>query len=82
MTEKITLPENHVEFCKALARVAREYGIDNLNGSYSPGWKDPWPNNITFSWSQGRHGADADKIWINSSVDVRAKVDPEPPAVS
>lgn len=73
--DKITIPANHVEFCKALARVAREHGIDNLNGSYSPDHNDPWPNMVNFSWSQGRHGADAEKIWINSSIDVRAKVD-------
>lgn len=75
---KIDIPEHHQVFCKAVARVAKEHGMDNLSGTYSPGWKDPWSAQIHFSWTQGRHGADSDKIFISSEMQVRAKIDPHP----
>jgi hypothetical protein len=77
---KIEIPDHHQEFCKALARVAREYGVDNFSASYRPGWKDPWRETINLSWEQGRHGAAADKIHIHSDMRINTKIDPVPPS--
>jgi hypothetical protein len=72
---EIKIPDNHVAFCREVTRLAREHGYNNFNGSFDPGYKDPWQEKINFAWSQGRHGEDNNKIWINSTQNVHTKID-------
>lgn len=74
---KIDIPEKHQEFCRALARVARAHKMKNLSGSYRTAFGDPWQHDIQFSWEQGRHGEDSDKLFINSNVRVYTRLGPE-----
>lgn len=70
-----TIPEKHQEFCKAVARLCREHGLRSFGGQFTPGFGDPWRSQIVFSWAQGRHGEDAGRISITSTLDVRASID-------
>jgi hypothetical protein len=71
---KITIPENHQEFCKAIARLCREYEMQKVHLTYTPRFRDPWDGNIAMSWEEGRHGEDSDKIFISSEVRVYARL--------
>lgn len=79
--EKISIPEHHVEFCRAIAAVCKTFGVDNVGMTFRPGWKDPWSDTISMSWEQGRHGADAEKLHISSSVHVYTRIDGQKPPV-
>ena len=78
MTDRISIPERHQEFCRALARVAREHGVNKFSGSFVPEWKDDWSGDINFSWEQGRHGEDSDKLFIASTLRVFTKLGEKP----
>lgn len=75
--DEISIPDKHVDFCRALARVAREFGVDSFSGNFTPGFKDPWHRRISFSWDQGRHGEDSDRLYITSEVQVHTRLGPE-----
>lgn len=64
------IPANHLAFCKAVARVCKEHGINNLSATYRPGWEDGWHADIRLRWTQGRHGADSDRVEIGSTIEV------------
>ena len=76
---KIEIPVHHQEFCKAIARVAREHGMENFSGSYRPKFRDAWHDQINFSWEQGRHGEDSDRLHITSSMHVHTTLGPPKP---
>jgi hypothetical protein len=69
------IPQRHQEICKALARVAREQGLNSFSGSYRPGDRDGWMGEISFRWSRGRHDEDANEIRITSEHFVETKID-------
>ena len=69
------IPENHQEFCKAVGRLCREYKVAQFNGSFRPGYRDPWSGEIAFSWSAGRHEVDTEKINIQSQVSISTTID-------
>lgn len=75
---KIDIPARHQEFCKAVARLAREHGLDEFSGSFKPGWKDPdnWQDQISFCWEQGRHGEDSDRIHMSSTKRIWTRIGP------
>ncbi len=73
-----TIPERHIEFCRALARVAREHGMQKMNGEYRPNFQDGWDGDIQFVWEQGRHGEDSDKLFVQSNIRVHTKIGPKP----
>jgi hypothetical protein len=77
MADEITIPKNHQDFCKAVARLCREHKLTNFSGTYRPGFDDPWRYTITFAWDEGRHGVAANRIYITSQADVRTKIDAE-----
>ena len=73
---KIDIPERHQAFCKAVARLARQYDLHDFGGSYKTAYDDPWRGNIQFRWEQGRHGEDSDRIYIWSQLDVHTNLGP------
>ena len=70
-----TIPKEHQEFCKAVARLCREYKLQDFAAQYSPGHADPWDARIEFSWASGRHFADIGKVSIVSTLRVHTDVD-------
>jgi hypothetical protein len=75
---KIDIPERHQEFCRKVARLAREHGLNKFGAAFTPGFKDPdhWQDQIEFSWEQGRHGEDSDKLRIASTKRVWTRLGP------
>lgn len=74
---KIGIPDKHQEFCKEVARLCRKHGLTKFHGQFRPTWQDPWDADIHFSWEQGRHGEDSDRIFIHSEVRVHTRLGPE-----
>lgn len=72
---KIDIPERHKEFCKAVARLARDHGLYKFSGTFRPGYKDGWQGDISFGWESGRHEEDAGKISIQSQFYVHSHID-------
>lgn len=72
---KVDVPEKHQEFCRAVARLARDLGLNSFGLTYQPGYGDPWRGSIQCRWDTGRHGEDENKIFITSTMDVHTKVD-------
>lgn len=70
-----SIPENHIEFCREVAKLCRKYGLNSFGGTYSPGYGDPWRGNIGFRWESGRHEADTGKVAIWSELRVNANID-------
>lgn len=75
MTDKIGIPERHQEFCRAVAKLCREFDLTKFGGSYTPGFGDAWRQTIQFSWDQGRHGAASNDLRIWSQLDVQTHID-------
>lgn len=76
MSDKISIPDRHQEFCKAVARLCREHGLTKFHGTYSPPFDDKWDGGIEMSWEDGRHGEDSDKLFISSHVRVWTRLGP------
>lgn len=76
--QKIDIPQPHQEFCKAIAKLARGHGLDRFSGSFTPGFKDAtnWQDQIEFTWEQGRHGEDSDRIFMSSVKRVWTRLGP------
>jgi hypothetical protein len=68
------IPEKHIEFCRAIAKLAKEAGIDRASITFNPGIHDEWRDEIQMHWSQGRHGEDSRRIYVTSTVQVRAEL--------
>lgn len=84
MDERATpIPEKYVEFCRAVARMARDAGIERVGLSIHPGFDDRftkdggWNDPIQMNWEMGRHGDDSRNMAITSTVTVRAKLTKE-----
>ena len=56
MDDGLTIPANHQEFCKAVARLCREHGLTQFNGSFRPGFKDPWRGEVSLACEHSRCG--------------------------
>lgn len=69
-----SIPKNHVDFCKAVAKLAAEHQLNSFALSFKPRFDDPWRSEITANWCNGRHGDDMDGIRISSTVQVFEKV--------
>lgn len=70
--QKIDIPENLIQVCRDIAKVARQNGLLRFNGSFSP--RGGWGGDISFSWEAGRHGEESDEIKISSQFFVFTKV--------
>ena len=74
MNENTVIPEKHIEFCKAVAALAREHELDRVSLQFRPGFHDDWRDEIVMNWEQGRHGEDSNRLMITSTVMVRTKL--------
>lgn len=73
------IPEKYIEFCKAVAKMARDAGLDSVGLTIHPGFHDRfsdggWNDTIQMNWNMGRHGDDSRNMAITSTVTVRAKL--------
>lgn len=68
MNDKIEIPEELQEVCKAIAKVAKEYKLTNLSGKFSPDYGSRWRDDVHFNWTSGRHGAESNTLRISSQV--------------
>ena len=68
------IPEQYIELCKEIGTLAKKHGLQRISGKfddssfYGSKSKEPWSGEIQFSWEQGRHGADSDKINLQAHV--------------
>ncbi len=73
------IPQKYQDFCRAVGRLAREHGLSDFYGKFSPPTlATDWHNIIEFTWTQGRHGVDAANISITSQVWLSSKIDEIP----
>ena len=70
------IPERHLDFCRAVARLAKEHGLNRLTITFEPPFRDEWRDQIQATWEQGRHGEDAGRIFIQSTVRVHTQISP------
>lgn len=73
MTDKITIPQKHIDFCKAVAKLAAEAEYNSLNLTFNPGYEDDWNSQIQMRWAFGRHGEDAQRVFVSSTLNVHAE---------
>ena len=76
MKETMEIPEKHIRFCQAIGRLAREYGLSELSGSFHDmELSIANVKMITFSWTSGRHNADTGNIGIHTEAWLTTRVD-------
>ena len=68
------IPELYVEFCRAVAQLAKDANLERIGVTISPGFDGGWRDQIQMQWWQGRHGEDAYGLAITSTVTVRAEL--------
>jgi len=71
------IPKEYQDFCKEVGKLARKYKLSEFRGEFRPPIRADWHSMISFSWTQGRHGAEAGNISINSQVWVNSTIDEE-----
>lgn len=69
------IPQRHQAICREIAQLCRKHGLTSFSGSFKPGYRDDWYNEITFKWESGRHEADVGKVSIWSQIQVTTKID-------
>ena len=74
------IPEKPIRFCQAVGRLAREYGLSQLSGSFHDfSLSNAGIKTITFVWTSGRHNVKAGNISIHAEAWLTTKVDEELP---
>jgi hypothetical protein len=73
MTDKITIPQKHIDFCKAVAKLAADAGYYKFSLTFTPGFHDEWSDQLQMHWDSGRHGDTAHRVIVSSTVTVRAE---------
>lgn len=68
------IPEKHLDFCRAVAELARSAGIGRAALTFHPSFDDEWRDQIQMQWEQGRHGEDSRRIYVTSTVQVREEI--------
>ena len=69
------IPQRHIDFCKAVAKLAAEHGLNSLGMTFRPGYSDEWRDQIQMAWDQGRHGADKRRLTVSSTVTLATAVE-------
>ncbi len=72
MIEKIDIPEELIQVCRDMAKVARQHGLTECSGKFKPA--GGWNGEVGFSWEAGRHGEDGDQIKVYSNFFLHTKV--------
>ena len=68
------IPKKHIDFCKAVAKLAAENDLNDFSISFKPAFNDGWRDSISANWSSGRHRDGMNEIRISSNVQVFEKV--------
>jgi hypothetical protein len=68
------IPQNVQDFAKAFTSLAAEYRLSKAHITLSFGWgKDRvWDTPITIDWEEGRHGEDAKRFLITTTLSLRS----------
>lgn len=69
------IPEKFQTFCKEVGKLARLNNLSSLDGHIHPSWEDKWRETIHFTWQEGRHGAESDKIHMESTRRIQLNID-------
>ena len=77
MSAERNIPEKHVEFCRWVGRMAKDAGLSNFRLQFRPNALDFFHDEINATWEAGRHGADADKLFIESTVRIHTTITAE-----
>lgn len=74
----MSIPEKHLEFCRAVAALAKAHGVRTFGLKFTPGFDDEWRDDISMNWRSGRHGDDEENVHVTSTVQVFTKLHPLP----
>ena len=58
----MTIPHALVVFAGQVCKLAKEAGLSSFQGTFRPGFDSKFREEITMSWSEGRHGCNTGKI--------------------
>lgn len=75
----LEVPVDLIEVCREIAAVAHKHSLSNFTGRFNPGFGNPWRNEVTFHWEQGRHGADAMRLRIDTAAHITTTIDGKEP---
>ncbi len=72
------IPQEFEELGRELIALAKKYGLRQIGGKLSPGFKSTWHDDVHFNWCSGRHGDEEHRLELTSSHQtiVRAEVKP------
>jgi hypothetical protein len=70
------IPNEYLEFCREVGKVARKYKLSEFRGQFRPPiMTHDGHSEISFSWTQGRHGVESGNISVQSQIWVNTKID-------
>ena len=69
------IPQKYIDFCKTVATLARELGLEKVGMTISTGFGEQWRDDVQMHWSRGRHGEDSRRLNVTSHVIVRATIE-------
>lgn len=76
------LPTAAIEACKELALVAKKHNLNSFSATIKLPYEAGWNDDVTLRWESGRHGDDACRLDITSTVHIQEKLEvqaePEP----
>jgi hypothetical protein len=72
--ENTKLPDEYVEFCKQVAKLAAKLKLDRMSMTIRPGYDSTWQSDINMNWNTGRHGDEEEAVRISSQVEIFTKV--------
>ncbi len=83
--KKHRIPEQYIELCKEIGALAKKHGLSEISGKFDDSSrygpkekeKETWNGSIQFSWSQGRHGAESDRIHLQSNMRLTTEITAE-----
>lgn len=69
------IPERYQTFVKEVAKLAKLANLRDFHITFSPDiFAKDWSDQLEGVWQQGRHGEDAGRISISSTVRVHTEV--------
>ncbi len=64
------IPEKYQEFGREVAKLAIKLNAGSVNIKVAPHYKDGWEGDIEVHWNAGRHGDEANRLVVVSTVRV------------
>ena len=69
------IPDSLKSAAKEIAAVCRKYKLRSCDAKLSPGFRDQFHDDLTFSWEEGRHGEEADVASLTYTRNIRITVE-------